>query len=110
MSQPTLKELAIAWLNGATIQQKYNRDPIWRAIPNYDPNGTSGIHFHPSATYRIKPQPRDFYALPTATVDVGGESPVDVVRLYEYRSDAVADKEQYRLAGDIIHLREVLPE
>jgi hypothetical protein len=111
MSQPTLKEIIVAWLNGAEVQRRRIHaiapDPKWVDMEPFK----DGVYFSPASfEYRFKPKPRYFYALPTGTHDVGGESPVEVVWLYEYFTDAVADKQQYGIEGEIIHVREVLPE
>jgi hypothetical protein len=104
MSQPTLKEIAIAWLNGATVQRRgiHELNPEWKDMLPF----AEGVYFTPASfEYRLKPEPREFFLLVVAHLN---ETPV--VRLYEYRADAEAEKEQDNLAGEIIHVREVMPE
>jgi hypothetical protein len=111
----TVKEALRGWLNGETLQWRF---PDYSPHELYDPKnnpwrsllptkGVIGIAIDTSERhYRFKPKPREFYLIAAGDSLAG----VPVARLYEYYSDARADKEQYDMTGEIIHVREVLPE
>ena len=54
-----MKDIIIAWLNGAEIEWRGNRSSgKWRTFPNYS-EGCS-VYFHPMNHYRIKPKEPDY--------------------------------------------------